>query len=195
MHQQLFDHFATLLSYPQSDYRNEMSAFSDTLTQLQRSEVAQPEHDSAGLGSALTEMARLFDTFAGHIAAMSDTEIEELFTRTFDMNPPCCLETGWHLYGETYDRGAFLVQMRTQLRRFAIVESSELPDHLRHVLQVLSQLPEQEVEVLAVQVVAPTLEKILTGFGEERKNPYIAVLQSLQVLITFLYPVEKEVLA
>ncbi len=42
---------------------------------------------------------------------------EELYTRTFDLNPVCALEIGWHLFGEDYERGAFLVRMRDQLRR------------------------------------------------------------------------------
>ena len=32
-------------------------------------------------------------------------QIEETFTRTFDVNPACALEVGWHLFGEEYARG------------------------------------------------------------------------------------------
>ena len=37
-------------------------------------------------------------------------QIQELYTRTFDINPVCTLEIGWHIFGEDYARGALLVK-------------------------------------------------------------------------------------
>ena len=68
---------------------------------------------------------------------LGSTELEELYTRTFDINPVCSLEVGWHLFGEDYNRGAFLVRMRGLLREHGIEEGAELPDHLESVLRVL----------------------------------------------------------
>ena len=65
-------------------------------------------------------------------------EVEESFTRTFDVNPTCALEVGWHLFGEEYARGMFLVRMREELRKYGLAESAELPDHLCHVLAVVA---------------------------------------------------------
>ena len=39
-------------------------------------------------------------------------ELEELYAATFDSSDDCALEVGWHLYGEAYQRGVFLVEMR-----------------------------------------------------------------------------------
>ena len=43
---------------------------------------------------------------------MSVEDLQELYTRTFDWNPDTSLEIGWHLYGENYERGEFLVEVR-----------------------------------------------------------------------------------
>ena len=43
-------------------------------------------------------------------------ELEEVFTQTFDINPLSALEVGWHLFGEEYARGMFLVRMREECR-------------------------------------------------------------------------------
>jgi len=39
---------------------------------------------------------------------------------TFDINPACALEVGWHLFGEDYMRGQFLVRMREELSKYEI---------------------------------------------------------------------------
>ncbi len=58
--------------------------------------------------------------FAEHVKNSSQEEMEELFTRTFDINPVCALEVGWHLFGERYERGTFIVKIRQTLRRLEI---------------------------------------------------------------------------
>ena len=85
---------------------------------------------------------------------------QELYVQTFEFNPACTLEIGWHLFGENYERGEFLVRMREQLRRYGIAESSELPDHLCHVLPLLDRLEPEEAAELVGQFVLPALAKI-----------------------------------
>ena len=75
-------------------------------------------------------------------------EVEEAFTRTFDVNPTCALEVGWHLFGEEYARGMFLVRMREELRKYSLPESAELPDHIAHVLAVVAAMPDDEAAQL-----------------------------------------------
>ena len=49
--------------------------------------------------------------------------MQELFTRTFDINPACA-SRGGHLFGEEY-RGA--LRPDAELRRLGLEESAELP--------------------------------------------------------------------
>ncbi len=60
-------------------------------------------------------------------------EVEEAFTRTFDVNPACALEVGWHLFGEEYTAAMFLVRMREELRKHgsAGVERTARPHDAR----------------------------------------------------------------
>lgn len=107
-----------------------------------------------------------------------ETELEELFSRTFDSNAERALELGWHLHGETYARGAFMVRMRAMLRDHGISESSELPDHISHVLCLLARSDEVLSRALAQGVLSPALAKIVAGFGET-DNPYLGVMRAL----------------
>jgi len=89
-----------------------------------------------------------------------DPAMQELYVQTFEFNPACTLEIGWHIFGENYERGEFLVRMREQLRRHGIAESPELPDHLCHILPLLDRLDAEEAADLVGQFVLPALAKI-----------------------------------
>jgi nitrate reductase assembly molybdenum cofactor insertion protein NarJ len=89
-----------------------------------------------------------------------DPAMQELYVQTFEFNPACTLEIGWHIFGENYERGEFLVRMREQLRRHGITESSELPDHLCHILPLIDRLDPEEAADLVGQFVLPALAKI-----------------------------------
>ena len=106
-----------------------------------------------------------------------DPAEQELYVQTFEFNPACTLETGWHLFGENYERGEFLVRMREQLRRYGIVESSELPDHLTHLLALIPRMDRTEAAELAGQYLLPALGKIRDGLKD---NPYAAVIAAIE---------------
>jgi nitrate reductase delta subunit len=113
--------------------------------------------------------------FRDAVAPLSMEEREELYTRTFDINPVCSLEIGWQLFGEEYHRGALLVRLRGELRRHGIEESTELPDHLVHVLSLLDRMEAGEAQAFAECCVIPALDKMLIAF-EDSANPYWDVL-------------------
>jgi len=119
-----------------------------------------------------------FDSFRRRIAAMKAEEREELYTRTFDLNPVCTLEIGWQLFGEDYKRGAFLVKMRQLLREHGIPEETELPDHLTYMLSALDRIETESGRELAEKYIRPALKKMIDGF-KERSNPYFSLLQFL----------------
>lgn len=136
----------------------------------------------AGLTAALGEDADFLAEFAAAIHALTPEEMEELFTRTFDLNPTCALEVGWHLYGENYSRGDFLVKMRQALRHHGLPESAELPDHLAHVLSVLGRLPPAEYAPFAESHVVPAIDKMLAGLADQ-DNPYEKLLRAVRRLV------------
>lgn len=122
---------------------------------------------------------------AAHLAdfetAMRDCDpsgLEELYTRTFDFSPSCALEIGWHLFGEDYHRGALLVRLREELARHGIEESSELPDHLTHVLPLVDRMQPDEAARFVPACVTPAIRKVLAAL-EGKQNPYEHLLRCL----------------
>jgi len=105
------------------------------------------------------------------VESHSEPELEEVFTSTFDSNTERALEVGWHIHGENYARGVFMARMRGLLREHGIEESSELPDHISHVLLVLAKAKPELASALASGVVVQALDKIIEGFPNQ-ENPY-----------------------
>lgn len=120
--------------------------------------------------------------FAHNAKQMPLTELEEYYTRTFDINPVTALEIGWHLYGESYERGAFLVKMRGLSREYHLSESSELPDHLTHILNLLGSMGEKEAQKLSEEYFLPGINKIISAF-EKKENIFEALLVTIKNVI------------
>ena len=151
--------FARLLSYPEDDY------------QMRAAELVRAFENDQNQRKQLLP-------FYDFIRTASPGKIEEIFTRTFDMNKTTCLEIGWHLYGEDYKRGEFLVRMRQSLAEYKIPESIELPDHISHCLLLLAALDEEDAPVYAERFLKPTLKIILKNF--DKANPFRPLVEALQ---------------
>jgi nitrate reductase molybdenum cofactor assembly chaperone len=128
------------------------------------------------------EAACLVRDFANRVRDLATEDLQELYTRTFELSPVCALEVGWQLYGEEYARGSFLVFLRDALRKHGIAEDTELPDHLIHVLPLLDRLSGDEARELATHAVLPAIEKMLQGFAG-KNNPYENLLQALRLVL------------
>jgi nitrate reductase delta subunit len=129
----------------------------------------------AALEADAPDAAAAMRRFSEWVAASSLEEVQEQYIRSFDMNPSGCAEVGWHLFGENYERGELLVEMRSLLRELGIAETMELPDHLCHVLLVLARDRAGDAEPLARKFVAPALQKMMQGHAEE--GPARALLE------------------
>jgi nitrate reductase molybdenum cofactor assembly chaperone len=117
-----------------------------------------------------------YQELAGRLKYPDDPAMQEIYVRTFEFNPACTLEIGWHLFGENYERGEFLVRMRQQLRRHGIAESIELPDHLTHLLPLIACLEHDEAAQLAGEFILPALAKIRSAIED---NPYASVISGI----------------
>lgn len=109
-------------------------------------------------------------------------QIEEAFTGTFDVNPTCALEVGWHLFGEEYTRGMFLVRMREELRKYNLPESAELTDHITHVLAVVSAMSDDDAAKFVGACVQPAVEKMNDALAQ-KDTPYRHVISGLATVI------------
>ena len=124
--------------------------------------------------------------FAAALGGESIEELQERYTRTFDLDPKCALDLGWHLFGENYERGDFLVVLRAELRRYAVDEGRELPDHLPQVLDLLARMEPDRAAELSVRII-PAVEKIHAGL-QGKDNPFEHVLAAVCTELSALAP-------
>ncbi len=111
--------------------------------------------------------------FFDEIESVEPSGLEELYTTTFDLNPVATLEVGWHLWGEQYERGRFLADLRGLQAEHGIPNDVELPDHLTVLLPTLAAAGTPELRAQC----AKAIEKILQPL-EEHGNPYRHLLRA-----------------
>ena len=160
----LYDLLARLLAYPDAEYPHAVRSCQQLLGEL------HPEQSES------------LDRFVSYVQGAALEDLEELFTRTFDLNPVCCLEVGWQLHGEDYNRGSFMVAMRQQLRAYGVPETIELPDHLVHLLPLLGRMEPGDAGPLCAASILPALTKMQAGL-EGSNNPYEEVLLAVHRLL------------
>lgn len=171
-----FDLLASLLRYPTESYERDTDRCSELFDE------------------ECVPVVELLRDFFEQIRPLTVEAIEVLYTSTFDLNPICSLEVGWHLFGENYERGEFLVKMRGKLRKHGVDESTELPDHLAHALELLARMDQQEATDFATLCIVPALEKMRKAM-ENKSNPYELVLLAIERLLKLRYPMDESDMA
>jgi nitrate reductase delta subunit len=161
---QVYDALSRLIGYPSPGYCEAAEEWASVVAK-----------ESPAAGEALKP-------FIGLLAERTGEQMEELYASTFDNSQSAALELGWHVFGETYDRGAFLVRMRGMLREHGIEEGIELPDHLRLVLALLARCPEEVALMLAVEAVEPSVRKISVSLAAG-DNPYESVMDAVLAIL------------
>ena len=165
-----YELLGALFAYPTADY------------------VAALNRCLLALDNTQGDAGRILRPLVERVENMTLAKVEEMYTRTFDINPVCTLEVGWHVYGEDYARGAFLVKMREMLRENNLPESTELPDHLTHVVVLLGRLQGEEADQLVARYILPALKKMLDGMKGEQ--PYKALLETVWAVVRQDHDVE-----
>ena len=128
------------------------------------------------------------DAFTAEMEKLSPSRIQEEFIATFDWNPATALDLGWHLYGEQYARGEFLVRVREELRRYGIRESAELPDHLTHILPLLGRMDPSEAAQFTREFVAPAVAKLVAAL-DQKQTPFALLMRAVREEL----PVQTEI--
>ncbi len=109
---------------------------------------------------------------------MSLIELQELYAQSFDLNPNCALEIGYHLFGEDYKRGEFLANLREAENAFELGQERQLPDYLPVLLRLLVRLDDDELRgALAGYCLIPGLKKIIAAFKDQ--NPFVELIKAV----------------
>lgn len=162
----LLEALARVLTYPGKDYRERVTAAVDRAADVNAVPLCE---------------------FSRAVAGLNEIQLQELYTVTFDLNPTCSLEVGWHLFGENYDRGMLMAKIRELMRRHGVAETAELPDHVVHVLPLLARLDPESAADFAGAVVLPALAKMLAAF-KDKNNPYEHVMVAVERAVRALCP-------
>ncbi len=116
--------------------------------------------------------------FFDETSHVSLSGLQELYTNTFDLNPVATLEIGWHLWGEQYERGRFLADLRALQERLGIDAGCELPDHLTVLLPTIAASDNEELRGYCTKAI----DKILKPL-EEHGNPYRHLLRAAVIAL------------
>ncbi len=158
------------------------------------------EYPGPDTAEAREELVSLLETWRpeaaeslrGHVEALGDASLyaqQERYAATFDVNPAVCLYVGYHLFGDSYPRGAFMARLAGEFQRVGFEFDRELPDHLPIVLRYLARPDAVDTIELVDEAMVPALRTIVRAFAET-SNPYAPLLEA--VLHTFERPENAE---
>jgi nitrate reductase delta subunit len=156
---------ADLLDYPEASWRSFIESCGELVAN------GRPESSDA------------FTAFRETVMTLSLSDLQELYTRTFDLSPVCALDIGYHLFGENYKRGVFLANLRETEAPFDLGQEHQLPDYLPVLLRLLTKLNDEELRsALIVDCMIPALEKMLKTLSES-ENPYRHLIESVRITL------------
>jgi nitrate reductase molybdenum cofactor assembly chaperone len=140
-----------LLEYPKAGYPERVREIRDALEGL------YPE--------ACAEL----DQFLELLPAHDLTTMQELYTRSFDVQAMTTLDVGYVLFGDDYKRGVLLANLNSEYREADIDTGTELGDHIPNLLRLMEVLKDEEVlHDLAYAILAPALLEMMREFSSER---------------------------
>lgn len=99
----------------------------------------------------------------------SALDLQELHTRTFDVQSLTTLDIGYVLFGDDYKRGALLSNLNQEHVRANNDCRNELADYLPNLLRLIPKLKDQELlGELVEQILVPALMLMIREFEPER---------------------------
>jgi len=151
---QLFEVLANSLEYPGDNWNTSV------------------DHCGQWLTIQAPDVAAHFISFRRKVGELSIEKMQELYTQTFDLNPVCTLDVGYHVFGENYKRGELLAKLRETEAPFELGQANQLPDHLPLLLRLLSRLEDEELRLALIgEILIPALNKMIEALSQT-DNPY-----------------------
>ena len=161
----IYENLADLLDYPVVAWQSRCDECRDLLSAESQSSVSP------------------FALFASETERLSLSDLQEVYTRTFDLSPVCALDIGYHLFGENYKRGVFLANLRETEAPFDLGQERQLPDYLPVLLRLLNKLDDKELRASLIgECLIPAIDKMLVAL-QEGENPFRHLIQTLRATL------------
>jgi len=142
---------APLFEYPDAEYPDRVKDINDYL--------------SGRYADAAQELSRFIELLpSDDVQAM-----QELFTRSFDVQAATTLDIGYVLFGDDYKRGILLANLNREHRNASIDTGTELADYIPNLLRLMAVMEDEEVlQDLAYAILGPALLEMIGEFSTER---------------------------
>jgi nitrate reductase delta subunit len=123
------------------------------------------------------------EAFIEAVERSTDAEIEEHYTRAFDLAPQAVPYLSVYLFGaEGTQRGPFMAGLRKSYDEYGFDAGHELPDHVANVLRYALAAPEEEWTALREWCVPPPVKQMARDL-ERVQNLYRHLLHALVSLL------------
>lgn len=153
-----YEHLARLFDYPRADYPLWVQSVYDLLA---------GSHIVAA--ARISEFAQILPTNGGPFDQEALDEVQEIFTRSFDVQAVTTLGVGYLMFGDDYKRGELLVNLRREQRAVGVECGNELPDHLPNVLRLLARWEDPELRHEFVEsILYPATGRMIAEFEVRR---------------------------
>ncbi len=157
---------AALFEYPDINYPERVTNIKDFLA------------DRYPIADA--ELKRFIDFLPSH----NLMTMQELFTRSFDVQAVTTLDIGYVLFGDDYKRGEMLANLNREHLEAGIDCGTELADYLPNLLRLLAVLKDEDLaNDLVNAVLAPALLEMIGEFDparvEKRNKSYVKHYKTL----------------
>jgi len=125
------------------------------------------------------DVAAGFIEFRHKLLDLPIDRMQEIYTQTFDLNPVCTLDIGYHLFGENYKRGELLAKLRETEEPFELGQANQLPDQLPVLLRLLPKLEDEELRLALIsEILIPALIKMTEALSHT-DNPYRYLIEMI----------------
>lgn len=152
------EELAVLLSHPQNDY----------LTTLERS-INTPANRSSN---------KSLRAFRDAISGLTVTELQELYSQTFDLNPMCSPALSVHLFGvESFKRSHLMVGLLDMYRAVEFQTTGESADHMSTVVRFIPFASREDRAEIVQYILVPGLTK-MAEFLESKANPFASLIRA-----------------
>jgi len=109
------------------------------------------------------------DRFLSLLPSTDLLTMQELFTRSFDVQAATTLDIGYVLFGDDYKRGEMLANLNREHLEAGVDCGTELADHLPNLLRLMAAHQDEElINDLASEILAPALRQMIGEFSADR---------------------------